>query len=180
MATACDSEREHMPSLLDTTLRRGFTPGTCVMDKGYDGSNMYAACESRDIRPVIPLKLTVNVVNGMHKPPSCQHGVWTFAGSDTKRGASKWRCPTRKCQPASVWVKADRLHTLIPRTTDRWKALYRTRGAVERGFGRLKQEGGMLPLRVRRLPRVRLHVDLTILAHLACALAKARAVPLAA
>jgi transposase len=169
-----------MPSLLDTAIRRGFTPGTCVLDKGYDGSAVYAACESRDIRPVIPLKQTVNVVNGLHKPPSCEHGVWTFAGSDTKRGASKWRCPTGGCTPRSVWVKADRLHTLIPRTTDRWKALYRTRGAVERGFGRLKHEWGMLPLRVRRLPRVRLHVDLTILAHLGCALANARAVPLAA
>ncbi|MGH3793868.1 MAG: transposase [Pseudonocardiaceae bacterium] len=99
VASARDSEHEHMPSLLDTTIRRGFTPGTCVMDKGYDGSAMYAACESRDIRPVIPLKLTVNVVNGLHKPPSCPHGVWAFAGSDTKRGASKWRCPTGQCTP---------------------------------------------------------------------------------
>jgi hypothetical protein len=103
-----------MPSLLDTAIRRGFTPGTCAMDKGYDGSGMYTACEDRDIRPVIPLKKTVNVVNGKHNPPSCQHGEWAFAGSDTKRGASKWRCPDRECQPASVWVKADRLHTLIP------------------------------------------------------------------
>ncbi len=79
-----------------------------------------------------------------------------------------------------MWVKADRLHTLIPRTTDRWKAIYRTRDAVDREFGRLKHEWAMLPLRVRRLPRVRLHVDLTILARLACALTKARAVPLAA
>ena len=38
----------------------------------------------------------------------------------------------------------------------------------------------MLPLRVRGLARVRLHVDLTVLARLATALAKARAVPLAA
>jgi hypothetical protein len=38
----------------------------------------------------------------------------------------------------------------------------------------------MLPLRVRRLPRVRLHVDLTILTRLTSALIKARAVPLAA
>jgi hypothetical protein len=66
--TARDSEYEHMPSLLDTVIRRGFTPGTCAMDKGYDGSAMYAACESRDIRPVIPLKLTVNVANGKHEP----------------------------------------------------------------------------------------------------------------
>ena len=79
-----------------------------------------------------------------------------------------------------MWVPASRLHTLIPGTTDRWKALYLKRGCVERGFGRLKNEWGMLPLRVRRIDRVRLHVDLTILAQLATALAKARAVPLAA
>ena len=51
---------------------------------------------------------------------------------------------------------------------------------MERGFGRLKGEWGLLPLRVRGLDRVRLHADLTILGQLAVALAKARAVPLAA
>jgi hypothetical protein len=50
---ARDSEHEHMPSLLNTAIRRGFKPGTCAMDKGYDGSAIYATCESRDIRPVI-------------------------------------------------------------------------------------------------------------------------------
>lgn len=44
----------------------------------------------------------------------------------------------------------------------------------------LKHEWAMLPLRVRRIERVTLHVDLTILARLASALADARAVPLAA
>lgn len=71
-------------------------------------------------------------------------------------------------------MKADRLHTMIPRTTDRWNALYRPRGAVEREFGRLMHEWGILPLRVRRLVRVRLHVDLTILAQLATALLTTR------
>jgi DDE family transposase len=58
--------------------------------------------------------------------------------------------------------------------------LYRGRAAVEREFGRLKNEWALLPLRVRGLERVWLHADLTILAKLACALARARAVPLAA
>jgi hypothetical protein len=106
-------------------------------------------------------------------PPSCEHGTWTFAGSDPKRGASKWRCPTGECSPASVWIKADRLHTLVPRSTDRWKTIYRQRVCVERGFGRLKHEWGMLPLRVRRIDRVRLHVEMTILAQLASALVRA-------
>ena len=105
--------------------------------------------------------------------------MWTFAGSDTKRGASKWRCPAAEYRPPSVWVKADRLHPLIPRGTDRWKALYKGRAAVERGFG-LKHEWGLTPLRVRRIARVRLHTDLTILARLASALAAARVVPMAA
>jgi transposase len=55
-----------------------------------------------------------------------------------------------------------------------WKALYRERTAVERGFGRLKNEWGMLPLRVRRLERVTLHANLTTLAQLASALAATR------
>jgi len=75
-----------------------------------------------------------------------------------------------------VWIKADRLHTLVPRSTKRWKDTYKQRGCVERGFGRLKHEWGMLPLRVRRIDRVRLHVDLTILAQLATALTSAREV----
>jgi hypothetical protein len=44
-----------------------------------------------------------------------------------------------------------------------WK-LYKGRAAVEREFGRLKNEWALLPLRVRGLDRVRLHADLTILA----------------
>ena len=117
---------------------------------------------------------------GKHKPPVCEHGEWTFAGSDAKRRAAKWRCPTGECSPASRWIGASRLHTLIPRGTARWKKLYRLRGSVERENGRLKNEWALLPLRVRRIERVRLHADLTILARLATALAKARAVPLAA
>jgi hypothetical protein len=136
---------------------------------------------ARDVRPIIPLRQTIGVARGDHKPPTCEHGEWRFAGTDYNRGATKWRCPTGECKPASRWVKADRLHPLIPRETPRFAALYRRRGAVEREFGRLKHEWALLPLRVRGRDRVRLHADLTILAKLACALSRARAaVPLAA
>ena len=53
---------------------------------------------------------------------------------------------------------------LIPRESKRWRSLYRGRAAVEREFGRLKNEWALLPLRVRGIERVRLHADLTILA----------------
>jgi hypothetical protein len=123
------------------------------------------------MRPIIPLR---KVIAGRADPPSCDHGTWTFAGSDAKRGASKRRCPTGECSPASTWIKADRLHPLVPRETKRFRALYHQRGAVEREFGRLKHEWALLPLRVRRIERVRLHADLSILGRLTVALDKAR------
>src|SRR5215211_8441986 len=150
------------------------------MDKGYDVTMVYDGCEARDVQPIIPLRQTIGVARGDHKPPTCEHGEWRFAGSDSKRGASKWRCPTGECKPASVWIKADRLHPLIPRETKRWGDLYRGRGAVEREFGRLKDDYGLRPLRVRGRERVQLHADLCILARLTVALARARAVPFAA
>jgi transposase, IS5 family len=164
------NETPTVAPLLDKLKGLGFNPETCALDKGYDNSTVYDACEDRDIRPIICLKETPAVKRGEHKPPTCEHGEWTFAGADQKRKASKWRCPTGECKPASVWIKADRLHTLIPRGTDRWKSLYRGRASVERSFGRLKNEWALAPLRVRRIERVRLHADLTILAQLASAL----------
>ena len=70
--------------------------------------------------------------------------------------------------------------TPIPYGSDEWKRLYRGRAAVEREFGRLKNEYGLAPLRTRGIDRVRIHADLVMLARLGQALARARAVPLAA
>ena len=67
-----------------------------------------------------------------------------------------------------------------PPEAPRWTALYRRRAAVEREFGRLTNEWALSPLRVLGVERVRLHADLTALAKLACAVTRARCVPLAA
>ena len=70
--------------------------------------------------------------------------------------------------------------TPIKRGTPEWGDLYRRRTSVEREFGRLKHDYGLAFLRVRGLARVRLHADLCILARLALALERARAVRFAA
>ncbi len=178
--SAKSSESLFSAPLIDTARRRGLFADTAAMDRGYDITRVYGECGERDCLPVIPLRQTDGVKRGDHLPPSCSHGVWTFAGSDRNRGASKWRCPSGECAPASTWIKADRKFPLIPRDTKRWRAAYRKRGAVEREFGRLKHEWALGPLRVRGLERVRLHADLTILTKLACALARARAATSAA
>lgn len=188
--TARDHEANYALPLLDAALARGFAVETATMDKGYDTTPIHEGCETRGVRPIVPLKKTAAVKRGDHHAPECEHGTWVFAGADFKRKATKWRCPHAAaasngqlqlaCSPASVWIKASRLHPLIPRDGKRFGDLYRGRGAVERAFGRLKNEAGLAPLRVRGIERVRLHADLTILATLASALARARAVPLAA
>jgi transposase, IS5 family len=171
--TARDHETLSVAPLLDKLRALGINPETAALDKGYDNNRVYADCSERGIAPVIPLRETPDVKKGKHQPPCCEHGEWKFAGADRKRNATKWRCPTGECKPASTWVKADRLHPLLPRHTARWKALYRRRASVERQFGRLKHEWALAPLRVRRIEPVRLHADLTILAQLACALNRA-------
>ncbi len=70
--------------------------------------------------------------------------------------------------------------TAIPYGSDERKRLYRGRSAVEREFGRLKNEHALTPLRTRGLAPVRQHVDLVMIARLGQALVRARALPLAA
>jgi Transposase DDE domain len=178
--TARQHESLSVEPLLAALASRGIAPATAALDKGYDAGFVYDACESRGIAPIIPVKQTEFVKRGDHLAPTCEHGTWTFAGADFKRKATKWRCPTGECEPKSLWRKASRLHPLIPRETKRWRSLYRGRAAVERKFGRLKNEYGLAPLRVRGLERVALHADLVMLARLSLALARARTVPLAA
>jgi IS5 family transposase len=182
VAWRVETARAHEASLADDLLtrvrERKFQPLTVACDKGYDVARVHDACAAAGVLPIIPLKQTTGVKRGDHLPPECEHGTWTFAGADAKRQAAKWRCPTGECSPASRWIKADRLHPLVPRETKRWRDLYRGRAAVEREFGRLKHQWGLGPLRVRGIEKVALHADLCILARLASALAQARAVPL--
>jgi hypothetical protein len=101
------NETPTVAPLLDKLHTLGIDPETCAMDAGYDNATVYDACAARDVSPVVPLRDTPAVKRGDHKPPCCEHGEWRFAGADYHRKATKWRCPTGECTPASVWVKAD-------------------------------------------------------------------------
>jgi hypothetical protein len=170
-----------MPSLLDTAIRRGFIPHVVVMDKGYDGRLMYEACESRGVHPVIPLKVTAGVASGMGPAAVVQ-----ARHVDVRR-------VRRQAAGVQVALPGQHLRTRVHVGQGRPAAHpdpahHRTvEGALphphRRGTrtGNLKNNWGLTPLRVRRIARVRLHADLTILARLSTALANARAaVPLAA
>ncbi|MDQ2983092.1 MAG: hypothetical protein M3R70_04075, partial [Actinomycetota bacterium] len=81
---------------------------------------------------------------------------------------------------AFAYVKNRSLRELLAARGIRHLTTQPYRPHVEREFGRLKNEYGLAPLRVRGLARVQLHADLTMLARLSLALSRARAVPLAA
>jgi IS5 family transposase len=101
-------------------------------------------------------------------------------------------CEERGCEPiiplrgvrgkqvALPLALGGRLFPRIPRHTERFRTMYRGRAAVERAFGDLKHDYGLLPLRVRGLERVQLHADLTMLARLSLALNRAKELSLAA
>jgi hypothetical protein len=108
--TARANESTFVTSLLDTAKRRGALAATVAMDKAYDVTRVYEECAERDCEAIVPLRKTTAVKRGEHRPPSCSHGDWKFAGADRRRGATKWRCPSGKCAPASTWIKSDRLH----------------------------------------------------------------------
>jgi IS5 family transposase len=178
VATAKDAEATYALPLLDKVRGQGFNVTTAIMDKGYDTGPIHDGCMDSGVCPVTALVNSGRVKRGLHKPPTCEHGEMTFAGADRQRRATQWHCATGDC--ASVWIAADRLHPLIPRESERSRMLYRKRGAVERTFAHLKTYWALDDLRVRGLDKVRLHVDLTVLARLGCALNQARTVPLAA
>jgi hypothetical protein len=85
------------------------------------------------------------------------------------------RCSTRAALPEGRPIPL----TEIVYGSDEWKRLYRGRSAVEREFGRLKNEYALTPLRELGIGHVRIHADLTLLARLGQAPVRVRAVPLA-
>jgi hypothetical protein len=103
--------------------------------------------------------------------------VACFAGPSSHRSISARR-RRRAARAESRNVEAGTEEQALSTRHTRGSKLDRGRSAVE--FGRLKDEYGLTPLRVPGIGRVALHADLTMLARLSVALARARAVPLAA
>jgi hypothetical protein len=58
-------------------------PKTCVLGKGYDVGPIREACEDRGCRPIIPLRETLAVRRGDHKPPGCERACSRRSGSAT-------------------------------------------------------------------------------------------------
>ena len=104
-----------------------------------------------------------------------------YWGKDPKRGRLKFRCPAAlgRCQclfcstcSASSYGKTFYLHPdrdyrligPIPRGTELWREKYNARTSVERAYSEGKGSHHLANLRVRGLPKVKIHVYLALCA----------------
>ncbi len=98
VATARAHESSLADDLLQRVRERKFKPETATLDKGYDVSQVYDACERAGAVPIIPLRKTPAVKRGAHRAPECEHGTWTFAGADAEAQRNKVALPDRRVQ----------------------------------------------------------------------------------
>jgi Transposase DDE domain len=102
------------------------------------------------------------------------------ASAKTVAAIPSFRCAARRRASSSQSTAAVVCSPHIARRTDRFRALYRRRALVEKEFAHLKREHALTQVRVRGLERVQLHADLVLLARLALASSRMKALSVAA
>ena len=164
----------------------------CVsMDAAYDAYENYrSTIEDVGAAPIIALNrrngadaLTLGCLHlSQDGKYTCLAGFQVvYWGKDPKRGRLKFRCPAAlgRCQclfrstcSASSYGKTFYLHPdrdyrlvgPIPRGTELWQEKYDTRTSVERAYSEEKGSHHLANLRVRGLPKVKIHVYLALCA----------------
>lgn len=167
--TAKASELPHLPTLLERSAAAGFRLRSVSCDKGYDYKPVYDALADHHAAAIVCLNKRGKARDGQNNP-ACEHGPWTYIGADYQRNQSRWACPAGACEPRTRRLDADRFHPIIARSSPRFAERYSARTEIEREFGRLHEYHCLEQHCLRRLGRIKLHVDLVMLTRLGLAL----------
>jgi transposase len=162
---------------------------TNALDAAYDAHENYRfPIEDMGVAPIIALNprngpdaLTLgDLTLSPDGKYTCLAGFQVvYWGKEAKRGRFKFRCPSALgkchclfqsvCSPSNYgrtfYLHADRHYRLvgpIPRGTDLWKEKYDARTSVERAYSEEKGSHRLANLRVRGLPKVKIHVYLAL------------------
>jgi hypothetical protein len=176
--TARVNESQFAVPLIDALHARGFAPETCALDKGYDLQRVRGPGSSR-LSPDHP-----SPQDPRRSPRRPQRAVLrsrrvAVCGVRFEARRVQMALPDRRVQARKPVDQGEPPSPLGPARDSALAQALQGRASVEREFGRLKNDWALAPLRVRGLERVQLHADLTILAKLACALARSRTLSLA-
>ena len=167
-----------------------------MADRGYDAQSNHQFLVDQGITPVIHIRTP-----GKGK---LHHGRYTTEGSpvcmcnvameyvrtDPETGRHLFRCAEGGCQlkmnrekspvhfNTEVWedpVNDLRVIGVLPRGSEKWKALYRLRMSIERVFSSLKHSRGLENHCARGMGKILLHATMCLLTFQATALARVKA-----
>lgn len=189
---ANDNDSPTLPCLVDKALAShpGLKPRYLAADKGYDALTNYRHLDQRCIIPVIPLRNTdkEGLYDQLGRPLCFGNQPMEYIRTDPE--GHLFRCPQEGCRlkdkvGMTLYCDIEHHETLegdalrkvgrLPRTTLRWKRLYRQRTSVERAFRSLKHSRLLTQNRFRGLDKVRLHTSLSLMAYCATMLARVEA-----
>jgi IS5 family transposase len=189
---ANEADSPQAKPLLDTAKKKHseLPINTSSMDKAYDGYENYRfTIEEIGAAPIIALNprngadaLTVGSLRLCNDRFTCLAGFQVVYWGKDGRGRLKFRCPAALgrcqclfrslCSPSpygrSFYLQPERdyrLIGLIPRGTELWQEKYDARTSVERAYSEEKGSHRLADLRVRGLPKVKIHVYLALCAH---------------
>ena len=183
--TASRHDGSELPELLDgvTDAHPWLTPEYVIADKGYDSRANHEAVIERGAAPIIAIRRPSRTSEQpLHEEVYAADGSPTCIGmermeyvrSDPQKG-HLFRCPESGCRLQSrkgvlycqdeVWEKPEnpRLIGPIPRSSERWKQLYKQRWGVKRIFKSAKESLRLERHCVMGIPKVSLHAALSFL-----------------
>lgn len=181
---------KHLAPVLNEARSRfdWFRPSHVLADKGYDGQECFRYVgEDLNAIPVIDVQKR-RAGRAREGQPCEAQPVITPDGVRYRCERLPYdpKCPRfGKCPLLPVFVDSPlnplttqtyyERYSPFPYGSQEWKTLYNKRVSVERVFGRLKGYRKLDALRTRRLPKVWLHVAMSVLAMNGSALAKVQA-----
>jgi IS5 family transposase len=179
----------HLPPVLNEARSRfdWFRPAHVLADKGYDSAECFQYIgEVVSAIPVIDVRKQRLAKAREARPCEAIPQITPRGIRYTcKRLPYDPKCPRfGRCPMLPVFVDSPlnqigapiyERYAPFPYGSRQWKALYNKRVSVERVFGRLKGYRKLDALRTRRLPKVWLHVALSVLAMNGSALARVMA-----
>jgi len=179
VAPANTYDGAHLAPVLSDARRRfdWFSPSYVTADKGYDAREAFRFVgQELGAVPVIDVQKTHAPRKGTPSVKPCEaHPVTDMLGNERlqcERRPYEWRCPlfvscrwhpTReRANPLETAHYSERFSPFVYRSEE-WRQIYNMRVSVERVFSRLKGYRKLNALRTRRMPKVWLHVALSVL-----------------